>query len=220
MRTDYPEICENYLGLVYIILGIRVGFLWELHRIEDPAVHCQLASAYMITIVSGTNRPHAKTRKVADYYQNLLKIQQVESQILDLADVPADFIFSALYDNVGKNSQFNDLRSLMDHSEKFVFVIPEYNNSFPGVFKAFIDGLSYPNTLIHKKCALVGISDGVQGNTLGLSHLTDVLNYLGMHVLAQKIRIPFMHKNFVDNEIKDQLIKQLMDEQVQLLLRF
>ena len=108
----------------------------------------------------------------------------------------------------------------MDNSEKFVFIIPEYNNSFPGVFKAFIDGLSYPNSLIHKKCALVGISDGVQGNALGLSHLTDVLNYLGMHVLAQKVRIPFMHKNFSKGKINDALISQLMEEQVQLLLKF
>lgn len=185
-----------------------------------PAIHCQLAFEYMITIVSGTNRPHAKTRKVADYYHTLLKNQQAESQILDLADLPADFVFSALYDNVGKNAQFNDLRSLLDKSEKFVFIIPEYNNSFPGVFKAFIDGLSYPNALIHKKCALVGISDGVQGNALGLSHLTDVLNYLGMHVLAQKVRIPFMNKNFSNGKINDALISQLMEDQVQLLLKF
>lgn len=174
----------------------------------------------MITIVSGTNRPHAKTRQVADYYYTLLTNLQAECQILDLADLPTDFVFSALYANAGKNAQFNALRSLMDNSEKFVFIIPEYNNSFPGVFKAFIDGLSYPNSFIHKKCALVGISDGVQGNALGLSHLTDVLNYLGVHVLAQKVRIPFMHRNFSKGKITDPLISQLMEEQVQLLLKF
>lgn len=174
----------------------------------------------MITIVAGTNRPDSKSIQVAEFYQKLLTSHQAESQILDLADLPNDFVFSALYNNSGKNEQFNALRSMMEASEKFVFVVPEYNNSFPGVFKAFIDGLSYPNALIHKKCALVGLSDGVQGNALGLSHLTDVLNYLGMHVLAQKVRIPFMNKNFIDGKILDDFINQLMDDQAQLFLKF
>jgi len=174
----------------------------------------------MITIVAGTNRPDSKTIRVAEFYQQLLNSHKTESQILDLADLPNDFVFSALYHNSGKNEQFNTLRSIMENSEKFVFVVPEYNNSFPGVFKAFIDGLSYPNALVHKKCALVGLSDGVQGNALGLSHLTDVLNYLGMHVLAQKVRIPFMHKNFVDGKITDDFINQLIEDQARLFLKF
>lgn len=174
----------------------------------------------MITIVAGTNRPDSKTIQVAEFYQRLLAIHNVESQILDLADLPNDFVFSALYHNSGKNEQFNTLRTMMEAAEKFVFVVPEYNNSFPGVFKAFIDGLSYPNALIHKKCALVGLSDGVQGNALGLSHLTDVLNYLGMNVLAQKVRIPFMNKNFDQGKITDNFINQLIDEQARLFLKF
>lgn len=174
----------------------------------------------MITIVAGTNRPESKSREIADFYQKLLLQHRTESQILDLMDLPADFVFSALYHNSGKNEQFNSLRAIMENSQKFVFIVPEYNNSYPGVLKAFIDGLSYPNALVHKKSALVGISDGVQGNTLGLSHLTDVLNYLGMHVLAQKVRIPFMGKNFRDGEIQDIFINQLISEQAKLLLDF
>ena len=70
--------------------------------------------------------------------------------------------------------------------DKFVFVVPEYNGSFPGVFKAFVDGLKYPASFKDKKCALVGISSGTQGGALALSHLTDIFNYLGMNVLALK----------------------------------
>jgi NAD(P)H-dependent FMN reductase len=176
----------------------------------------------MITIVAGTNRPQAKTLEIAHYYKNLLDQQPspVESRILDLAQLPADFTVSALYANSGKNTAFNALRAQMDESDKYVFVVPEYNNSFPGVLKAFIDGLSYPNSLVHKKCALVGISDGVQGNALGLSHLSDVFNYLGLNVLAQKVRIPLMKKNFVNGSVNDPFIANLLQEQAQLLLAF
>ncbi|GHB51630.1 NADPH-dependent FMN reductase [Persicitalea jodogahamensis] len=174
----------------------------------------------MITIVAGTNRPLSKTIEVAHFYRNLLLRHHTTSQILDLADLPDDFVFSALYNNTGQNDSFNALHDVMADSDKFVFIVPEYNNSFPGVLKAFIDGMSYPSVLTNRKCALVGISDGVQGNALGLSHLTDVLNYLGMNVLAQKVRIPFMQKNFIEGEIKDAFIAQLIDDQAKLLLRF
>ncbi|WP_234734869.1 NADPH-dependent FMN reductase [Tellurirhabdus bombi] len=172
----------------------------------------------MITIVSSTNRRDNKSIQVAYYYQNLLSQKGVESRILDLTELPSDFIETALYGS--KNERFNELRYIMETAEKYVFVIPEYNNSFPGVLKAFIDGLSYPNALAHKKCALVGISDGVQGNALGLSHITDVFNYLGMHVMAQKVRIPLMKKNFLDHEIQDAFIRKLVDEQAELFLHF
>jgi chromate reductase len=71
-----------------------------------------------------------------------------------------------------------------------------------------------------KKCALVGISDGVAGNAIGLSHITDVFNYLGMPVMAQKIRIPCMKKNFVEGEITDEFIKELITDQAQNFIKF
>ncbi|ANH79818.1 NADPH-dependent FMN reductase [Niabella ginsenosidivorans] len=174
----------------------------------------------MITIVVGTNRLHSKSRKVAEFYKNQLDMIHVPGRILDLADLPEDFIVSALYHNIGKNQKFNEIRHEIEQAEKYVFVLPEYNNSVPGVFKAFIDGLSYPNALHNKKCALVGISDGVSGNALGLSHITDIFNYLGMYVLPQKIRIPLMKKNFVEGIVTDEFIHRLIIDQIQRLVKF
>ena len=174
----------------------------------------------MITIVVGTNRRRSKSREVALFYQKLLSSLDTDSQIIDLAELPDDFIRTALYENNGKNESFNAYRRLMHESDKYVFVVPEYNNSYPGALKVFIDGLSYPSELLHKKAALVGISDGVQGGALALSHLNDVFNYLGMNVVAQRVKIPFMKKNFLDGEIKDILIDKLIREQAELLVKF
>ena len=109
---------------------------------------------------------------------------------------------------------------MMHESNKYVFIVPEYNNSYPGALKVFIDGLSYPSELLHKKAAMVGISDGMQGGALALSHLNDVFNYLGMNVLAQRVKIPFMKKNFVEGSIQDNLINRLIHEQAELLVNF
>lgn len=174
----------------------------------------------MITIVVGTNRRRSKSRQVALFYQKLLSNLNAESQILDIAELPDDFIRTALYENNGKNESFNAYRQMMKDSDKYVFIVPEYNGSFPGALKVFIDGLGYPSELLHKKAALVGISDGVQGSALALSHLNDIFNYLGMNVLAQRVKIPFMKKNFLEGEVKDALIDKLIREQAELLVKF
>jgi len=174
----------------------------------------------MITIVSGTNRPESNTRAVVDLYADLLKSRDLEYQVLDLAKLPADFVLTALYHNTGKNEQFNKLSQMVASSEKFIFILPEYNGSFPGVLKAFIDGLDYPYTFKHKKAALVGISSGMQGGLLALSHLTDIFNYLGMHVLALKVKLAFIGKNFDGSNITNKLYLELMEQQVEEFITF
>lgn len=174
----------------------------------------------MITIISGTNRPHANARIVAEIYAGLLNERGIESQILDLVHLPKDFIETALYKNCGLDEEFNRLTDLLEKSEKVVFIIPEYNNSFPGVLKAFIDGFSYPNALRNKKSALVGISTGTQGGAIAVSHFTDVLNYLGVHVLAAKPRLMFIHKNLAEGKLTNPLYLQLLQEQADQLIAF
>jgi NAD(P)H-dependent FMN reductase len=149
----------------------------------------------------------------------LLKHEQ-ESNIIDLADLPKDFIYTALYDNNGKDPEFNKFLEQIRNSDKYVFIIPEYNGSFPGVLKAFIDGMEYPNSFQDKKCALVGISSGMQGGGLALSHITDIFNYLGMHVLALKPKLARIEQNFDGEEVTDKLYGELLEEQVKKLLKF
>lgn len=171
----------------------------------------------MISIVVGTNRKNSVSRKIAEYYQGLLAS---ESQIVDLADLPADFIGNALYENNGKNDQFNELREKVQSSDKLVFIVPEYNGSFPGVLKAFIDGLKYPEGVRHKKAAMIGISSGVQGGVFAMSHLTDIFNYLGMHVLALKPKLAGIEKNFDGAKITNDLYNQMLKQQADLLIDF
>nr|WP_109832049.1 NAD(P)H-dependent oxidoreductase [Reichenbachiella versicolor] len=173
----------------------------------------------MITIISGTNRNDAKSPQIAKVYQSLLSDKGVDSKIIDLKDLPIDFIGTALYENSGKNESFNELRNLMHDSKKFVFIVPEYNGSFPGVLKAFMDGMIFPTTFKNKKAALVGLSSGIQGGGLALSHLTDILNYCGTHVLAQKPKLYHIEKNF-DGEKLSELYESLLVEQIDFFVNF
>lgn len=175
----------------------------------------------MITLIVGTNRPDAVSRKLAEQYADLLqnKFNQ-SSQLLDLQELPIDFISTALYHNTGKNEAFNAVSNLITQSDKFIFVLPEYNGSFPGVLKAFIDGLAYPNTFRNKKAAMVAISNGTQGGLLAMSHLTDIFNYLGMHVLANKVRIPQIQNHFQDGRVITPFYLELLELQAEQFLGF
>lgn len=174
----------------------------------------------MITLVSGTNRPNSVTRQVVDIYQKMLTEHGIESEIIDLIDLPDDFISSALYQNSGENEDFNPIRQQMLEAKKYVFFTPEYNGSFPGILKTFIDGLKYPQTFKGKKCALVGISSGVQGAVLAMSHLTDIFNYSKMHVLAEKPKLLHIENHLQDGELTNPLFKSLLEEQIQSLIKF
>ena len=173
-----------------------------------------------IVIIVGTNRPDSMSRKIAEYYQNVLNQLNATNLILDLVNLPNDFTVSALYHNTGKNDQFNSLKALLDKTDKFVFIIPEYNGSYPGVLKAFIDGLPYPNSFSNKKAALVGLSSNMQGATIAMSHLNDVFSYLGMNTLALRVKLAQIRSHYDEQGISNTLYQELIQMQAEQIIAF
>lgn len=174
----------------------------------------------MITIISGTNRKNSISKQVAIQYQEILNEQGVKSTIIDLEKLPADFIASALYEKQGTNVDFNPVREHMKTAQKFVFIVPEYNGSFPGVLKTFLDALEFPGTLKGKKCAIVGLSSGIQGGVMAMSHLTDIFNYLGMHVLALKPKLIRINGKMENGKINDESYMKRLRDQAQAIIDF
>lgn len=72
-------------------------------------------------------------------------------------------------------------------SEKFIFIMPEYNGSFPGILKLMIDNSDIRKCWWYKKALLVGVADGRGGNLRGIEHMTNILHYLRMHVHYNKL---------------------------------
>lgn len=173
----------------------------------------------MLTLLVGTSRPHSRTRRVAEFYATLLAELGAPYQFLDLTELPADVLTEALYHKAGLHEEFNRLIAPLDQSDKIVVFAPEYNCSIPGALKTFIDALPYPGGIRGKKAALVSLSSGSQGGLLALSHLTDILFYLGTAVLPQRVRLPHISQHLSkDGEITDPLLRQVLREQAEALL--
>ena len=175
----------------------------------------------MVTILVGTNRPQSRARLVADFYAALLTELGAPCQFLDLAELPADFLNVALYHNAGRHDDFNHFIAPLDQSARLVIIAPEYNCSIPGALKAFIDALPYPGGIRGKKAALISLSSGSQGGLLALSHLTDILFYLGTSVLPQRVRLPNISQHLSpEGNVTSSLFRQLLREQAEALLAF
>ncbi|MFN3529197.1 MAG: NADPH-dependent FMN reductase [Bacteroidia bacterium] len=141
------------------------------------------------TIVAGTSRKNSVTGQMAQIYQRELELQGVSASIIDLADMPENILSTTLYKKVkAENKAWEDIQEVVSNTTKFIFIIPEYNGSFPGILKVWVDALQFPVSFKGKKACLLGIADGTQGAAMAMSHFSDVLNYIGVHTLALRPR--------------------------------
>ena len=98
----------------------------------------------MITVISGTNRKASESllfaRQFVEYLQNH---GEEEVKLLSLESSPHDWFHSEMYDTA---EQTPSLRAMQDEyilaADKFLIISPEYNGSFPGVLKLFLDACS------------------------------------------------------------------------------
>ncbi len=173
----------------------------------------------MITIVSGTNRQHSNTLKLANYYQRQLKEKGAAAQILSLTELHGNFISADMY---GKCSDsFLPIQDRISATEKFIFIIPEYNGSFPGILKTFVDACKFPDSFFNKKAALVGLSSGKYGNVRGVDHFTGVCHYVRLHVLPLRIHIPYIFHEFdADGNLYKEDTVRFTNEQMEEFIRF
>jgi chromate reductase len=150
-----------------------------------------------IVVVSCTNRPDSNTLKVSRIYEKILKAKGVQTKLLDFCTLPQNIAFSETF---GKRTP--EYARLIDEyvssNSKFIFVLPEYNGSFPGILKTFLDSM-HPREWADKNACLVGVADGRAGNLRGMEHLTGILNYLKMHVYHDKLPISMVNKMIDEN---------------------
>lgn len=168
-----------------------------------------------VSIVCGTNRQGSNSHIVAQSIYKLLQAKGVPTGYLNLKDLPDDFVF--------KNEVISNPEPVLDqmveehvsNASHFIFILPEYNGSFPGVAKAFLDSFPPPK-IHHKRALLVGVSTGRAGNLRGLEQFTGILNYLKVHVYPLKMAIEYVDKKIDPNSdmFTDETTLRLLDSAI------
>lgn len=173
----------------------------------------------VITVISATNRKGSLTHSVSLHYAKILATKGVEVRFFSLAELPAEFIVSDMY---GARSEAvrQLLSQYVESVHKFIFIIPEYNGSYPGILKAFIDGVP-PRSFNGKKAGIVGVSSGHAGNLRGQEHLTGVLHYLKMFVHYNKLKLSHIDRIVTpDRTIEDEATLGRIRDHAEDMIRF
>lgn len=166
----------------------------------------------MYTIISATNRIGSHTEKVARHYQKVLEEKGIETKMLSLKNINV----------LERTPAFSEAENeFLIPAQKFIFIMPEYNGSFPGVLKAMIDTSDIRKAWWGKKALLTGISTGRAGNLRGMDHITGVLNYVKMTVYHNKLPISVIDRVMDESgTITNDNTLQAIDQQVTEFINF
>ena len=172
-----------------------------------------------ISIISGTNRENSYTEKVARHYESRLKAMGCETQLMSLDKLQGCLEINAIYDKT-KSNDFNEIvNKYVAEVNAFVFIVPEYNGSFPGIVKLFLDAVP-PVYWTDKKVCITGISSGRAGNLRGMEHLTGIFSYLKLHVYHNRLPISSVDKIFVNGNSVPEETTKVIDKQLEGFLKF
>jgi chromate reductase len=162
----------------------------------------------MLTLISGTNREGSSTEKLTQFISKKLSEKSVEHKTVYLHELDPSFFHSNMYAERG-DQLLKTLNDKMIPSNKYLVVSPEYNGSFPGALKLFIDALP-PDTFHYKTVGIIGHAGGKFGNFRGVEHLTGVFQYLRMNVLYEKPVLSGINAFLTDKGLEnDDYIRQI-----------
>jgi chromate reductase len=155
------------------------------------------AGGFMITVISGTNRPGSNTRKIAVLIEKMIRETGHRAALLDLGAIPDDVFASSSY--ATKPDSLATFQDQILETDGVLTVVPEYNGSFPGVLKYFIDLLRFPESLYEKPAAFIGISSGRWGGVRAVEQLEMIFQYRHAHLFGRRCFIPNVGKKIDEN---------------------
>ncbi len=164
----------------------------------------------MITVIIGTNRVGSRSRVLARHLMDMYAATGMEAQLVDLADLPMEVLSPQAYTEkpAGYAEAFIDP---VIESSGLHMVVPEYNGSFPGVLKLFIDMLPHPEALTLRPIAYIGLSAGQFGALRSVEHLQQALGYRNAFNFPERVFMPMAYREFDADDvlINDELAERI-----------
>lgn len=171
-----------------------------------------------IVVVCGTNREGALSRLLAREVAQTYTERGHEVDFLDMAELPADALLPTAYKE--KTPSVDALVQRFLACDGAVFVIPEYNGSYPGIVKLFVDMLPYPEGFDSRPCAFIGLAAGQFKSLRAVEHFQQVAGYRNAYVYPRRIFIGDSFKQFIDGKLADDELTKRLDAQAEGFLHF
>lgn len=167
-----------------------------------------------IVVVNGTNRKGSLSRGLSTWCGEQLEQQGHTVDVLDCAEMGPAFIAPDAYKEPA--AEVTTLVKRFMDSDGVVFVVPEYNGSYPGIVKLFIDMLPYPEGFESRPCMFVGVAAGQFAGLRAVEHLQQVAGYRNAHIYPRRTFISDSYKTIaadkgpLDGELAQRIQHNLM----------
>ena len=171
-----------------------------------------------IVVVCGTNREGALSRLLAKEICETYTNRQVTVDLIDMAELPPEILQPTAY-----KEQPATVAAIVERflkSDGAVFVVPEYNGSYPGILKLFVDMLPYPQGFDSRPCAFVGLAAGQFKSLRAVEHFQQVAGYRNAYSFPRRLFIGDSFKQFVDGKLSDDELTKRLNEQAEGFLAF
>ncbi len=206
---------------------MKGGWICVMYRVKDASLkrnfnagkRTKYVHMSTITILSGTDRPGSQALKIARYIKPMYEKQGVEARVVSLEDFPLNEVAGGKY---GRSLPgVEAFREGVIASDGIVMVVPEYNGSFPGILKLFIDYLPFPEAFDKMPIAYIGEAAGAFGALRAVEQLQLVCSYRNAHNYRERVFLQRVSKIFDESEgIKDEFVAELLQSQIQGFIRF
>lgn len=170
----------------------------------------------MIQVIVGTNRKGSRSDQLADFVVKSLKEQSVEAEKLSLEDLSWELLEEGLYGVDHVSPSFKAQIAKVDQASGLYVICPEYNGSYPGVLKAFIDYWSYPRSFDHRPVAFMGLG-GRFGGLRPVEHLQHVFGYRNAFIFPDRVFLQNVWElispegEILDKDVDDRIKRQTLN---------
>jgi NAD(P)H-dependent FMN reductase len=173
----------------------------------------------MITLISGTNRADSNTRKVTAEIEGIYRDLKVQTQTLDLIQLPTELFTPTAYGT--KPAAFQPFSEAVLNADGLVVVTPEYNGSLPGVLKYFIDMLKFPEAFEQRPVCFVGLAMGMYGALRPVEQLQQIFGYRNAYLYPNRVFIPGVHNQLdASGKLKDPELRTRFGQQAEGFVTF
>jgi NAD(P)H-dependent FMN reductase len=183
---------------------------------SEPSMASSESSATPMTLttVVASTRPGRVGRSVADWFTaRAAEHDGFESQLVDLRELALPFYDEPHPPALRQYTKSHTVEwsRIVDASDAFVFVTPEYNGGFPAPLKNAWDYLAVEWQ--HKPAAFVSYG-GVSAGTQAVQMAKQVVANLRMLPIGPTVSIPFVNEVVADGVFRPGKIHETAAEQV------
>jgi NAD(P)H-dependent FMN reductase len=156
-----------------------------------------------ILVFAASTREDSFHRKLARLAAETLTKLGANFTFADLRDYPMPIYDGDLEASHGLPERAKAFKELVRAHDAFVIASPEYNGSFSALVKNTIDWASRPepgeksnDAFRGKTAVLLASSPGPGAGKRGLKHLRELLQMIGVNVVAQELAVPKAFEGF------------------------